>query len=203
MTLPKAVCVYCGSNFGTDDAYRRAAVDFGRILARKKIKLVYGGGGIGLMGEIARTVHDAGGHVTSIVPKALAQMEVQYEEADETIITDTMHERKGRMMARADAFVVLPGGIGTLEEMVEVLSWAYLDFHRKPIVVVNINNYWEPFLDLLRHIVAHQFARDELINGSQRHDMLLVAKDVEHVLPLIEAALAYRHADSLMSRAFN
>ncbi len=203
MTLPKAVCVFCGSNFGTDPAYAQAAGDLGQILAKKKVNLVFGGGNVGLMGKIANTVHKLGGHVTSIVPKAIAQMEDQFEDADETIVTDNMHDRKGRMFARSDAFIVLPGGIGTLEEIVEVLSWAYLAFHSKPIVLVNINNYWDPFLHLMQHLVDHEFARPHLVGSVTGNDVLLVADSAEQVLPLIEASLSYRYADKLMTPAYS
>ncbi len=203
MTLPRSVCVFCGSNFGTDPAYAQAARDLGQILAKKKVKLVFGGGNVGLMGEVARATHNLGGHVTSIVPKAIAQMELQFDEADEAIVTDNMHDRKGRMFARSDAFVALPGGIGTLEEVIEVLSWAYLAFHSKPIVLVNINNYWDPLLHLMKHLVDHEFARPQLLGSVTGNDVLLVADNADQVLPVIEAALAYRYADNLMAPAFS
>ncbi len=194
MTKPKAICVFCGSNSGTDSAYAKAAADFGRILARQQIRLVYGGGGTGLMGEVAKATHLAGGKITGIVPEAIAQIERQYENSDRKIVTKDMHERKAHMFQLADAFVVLPGGIGTLEEVVEVLWWAYLDFHAKPILLANINNYWQPFFDLIEHTIDQGFARPELLNGPSAHDALLVADSVEDIVPTIEAALKYRSA---------
>jgi len=175
----------------------------GRILAKNKVKLVFGGGNVGLMGEVARASHDAGGHVTSIVPKAIAQMERQFDAADETIVTDNMHERKGRMFARSDAFVVLPGGIGTLEEVIEVLSWSYLGFHAKPIILMNINNYWGPLLYLMTHLVDNKFAKPHLTGSVAGTDALMVADKVNEVLPMIKACLACRHAEAPLFPAYS
>jgi len=158
----KAVCVYCGSGHGTHPDYKRAAIELGEALAASGLRLVYGGGGLGLMGEVARATLGAGGAVTGIIPDFLSQHEQMLEDVDELIVTKDMHERKALMFDRSDAFVALPGGIGTLEELVEQLTWAQLGRHNKPIVVVNVNGFWDPFLDLLSHMRDEAFIRPNL-----------------------------------------
>ena len=192
MTRLQAVCVFCGSNFGTNGVYRQAATKFGKVLADNKIRLVYGGGGVGLMGATAEATHDAGGHVTGIGPQALARIELQYKGADEKIVTENMHDRKRNMFDLADAFVVLPGGIGTLEETVEVLSWAYLGFHHKPIVILNIDNYWKPFLGLIDHVIEQGFAKPDILKSPSPNEVMFVTKQVEDILPIITKALRDR-----------
>ncbi len=153
----KSVCVYCGSSFGNDEAYRQAARDLGQVLAGAGLRLVYGGGGVGLMGETARAVHDAGGRVLGVMPQFLRTREIIYD-AVETRVVENMHERKMMMFEEADAFVVLPGGIGTLEEVVELLSWRRLDLHKKPIIFLNTNGFWQPFFELIAKVQATGFA---------------------------------------------
>ena len=152
----KSVCVYCGSSFGTDPAYRQAAHDLGQILAGAGLRLVYGGGGVGLMGETARAVHDAGGKVLGIMPQFLRTREILYDDV-ETRIVANMHERKMMMFEESDAFIVLPGGVGTLEEVIELMSWRRLDLHKKPIIFLNVEGFWEPFFTLVEHTLKAQF----------------------------------------------
>ena len=190
MTKPQAITVYCGSRSGQRPAYEKAAQDLGHQLAKEKIRLVYGGGSIGLMGTIARAVHASGGQVTGVIPKALAQKEIKYEQADELIVTENMHQRRWEMFARADAFVVLPGGIGTLEEAIEILSWSYLKLHTKPMILLDIENYWRPFSALLDHCAQEGFISKTFIEGPAS-TALTTCDDVNEIVPLIEQALTY------------
>lgn len=182
MDLIKSVCVYCGSGLGRDPRHEAAARAFGEILAANKVGLVYGGGGMGLMGTVAKSVLEHGGHVTGIIPDFLVNREFMLKEAQEHIVTEDMHTRKRLMFEKADAFVALPGGIGTLEELVEQLTWAQLGRHKKPVVIANLNGYWEPLLAMLEHMTAHAFIRESLWAP------YLVAERIEDVLPMMEAA---------------
>jgi uncharacterized protein (TIGR00730 family) len=148
----KAVCVYCGSSNAADPAYLEAAFQIGGDFAKAGLKLVYGGGGVGLMGATARGAHEAGGKVLGIIPEFLRGREQPFDDV-ETVIVTSMHERKMMMFERSDAFVVLPGGIGTLEEIIELLSWRRLDLHRKPIVFHNPDGFWDPLFALLQHTI--------------------------------------------------
>jgi hypothetical protein len=183
MKLIKRVCVYCGSNQGHDPRFVAAARRFGEILAASQVGLVFGCGSIGLMGTVARAVHDHGGEVIGIIPEFLKSQERVFTDADEIIITADMHERKRLMFERADAFVALPGGIGTLEEVVEQLTWAQLGRHHKPILIANIAGFWDPLLVMLKHLLALGF-----LNG--RPLGYLVADEVEQILPELTAAAA-------------
>jgi uncharacterized protein (TIGR00730 family) len=156
------VCVYCGSGIGRNPAYVAAARELGRSLARAGVGLVYGGGGRGLMGETARAVLAEGGHVTGIIPRFLSQKEQMLRDVNELVLTEDMHERKKLMYQRSDAFVALPGGIGTLEELVEQLTWLQLGQHSKPVVLVNIDGFWEPLRALFDHMRAEAFIRQEM-----------------------------------------
>jgi uncharacterized protein (TIGR00730 family) len=149
MSKINAICVYCGSSPGADPAFVEAARGFGKILAKNEIRLVYGGGSIGLMGALASAVIYHGGAATGIIPEFLTAKERPLRLAQEQIITRDMHERKQTMFNRADAFVALPGGIGTLEELIEQMTWAQLGRHKKPILIANINGFWDPLLVLL------------------------------------------------------
>jgi uncharacterized protein (TIGR00730 family) len=160
--LVRNICVYCGSNTGTNPAYAEAARRLGRAVAMEGIGLVYGGGGLGLMGELARAAIAHGGRVTGIIPAFLSEREHMLREADELVVVEDMHQRKKLMFERADAFVALPGGIGTLEELVEQLTWAQLGRHTKPIVLVNIDGFWAPLLQLLRHMHEAAFIRPNM-----------------------------------------
>ncbi|HEY3793824.1 MAG TPA: TIGR00730 family Rossman fold protein, partial [Bradyrhizobium sp.] len=141
------VCVYCGSSPGNNPRFVEAASDFGKILAENKINLVYGGGSFGLMGALATSVLDHGGTVTGIIPEALVARERALKRVQEMVVTRDMHERKRLMFERSDAFVALPGGIGTLEELVEQLTWAQLLHHKKPVVLCSIDSFWNPLLE--------------------------------------------------------
>lgn len=155
----KSVCVYCGSAFGASEIYRQAAHDLGQVLAGAGLRLVYGGGNVGLMGETARAVHQAGGKVLGIMPQFLRGREILYDDV-ETRVVANMHERKMMMFEEADAFVVLPGGVGTMEEIVELLSWRRLDLHKKPVVFLNIDDFWRPFFALIEHTQKEGFTPD-------------------------------------------
>ncbi len=158
----QTICVYCGSGPGTDPRYVAAAKTLGHAIAGAGLGLVYGGGSLGLMGETARATLDNGGRVTGIIPAFLSQKERMLKDVDELIVVDDMHERKMLMFKRADAFVALPGGIGTLEELVEQLTWSQLGQHGKPVVIANIADFWSPFLSLLDHMRTQKFIRDGL-----------------------------------------
>lgn len=193
MSSIQNICVYCGSGPGTDPAFAAAAHAFGKILAENKIRLVFGGGSIGLMGAIATSVLNHGGEVTGVIPDFLIGREQPLSDIQELIITHDMHERKRVMFERSDAFVALPGGIGTLEELIEQLTWAQLGRHKKPILVANIGNFWEPLCALLDHMKSLAFIRANLeVN-------LLVAERVDDILPMIRnAARAIPEAEKLM-----
>ena len=156
MTTIKTVCVYCGSGPGTNPRFVEAAIAFGKALAENGIRLVYGGGSIGLMGAVATSVLDHGGTVTGIIPEFLTNRENALKRVQELIVTPDMHERKRLMFEHSDAFVALPGGVGTLEELVEQLTWQQLGRHTKPILLANIDGFWEPLLALLAHMRRHR-----------------------------------------------
>jgi uncharacterized protein (TIGR00730 family) len=180
----RKICVYCGSGPGNDPAYIKAAREFGEILARNGIGLVYGGGNVGLMGEIAHAVLAEGGTVTGIIPEFLVAREHAKGNVDHLIVTRDMHERKRKMFELADAFVALPGGVGTLEELVEQLTWAQLGRHKKPILVANIKGFWDPLCALIDHMKRIKFIRDDL------NFELLVADEVANFLPMLQQAMA-------------
>lgn len=155
------VTVYCASSGSVDAAYFEVAAEMGRLLANRGLSLVYGGGKVGLMGEVARAVHAEGGRVCGVIPEALKEKEgIAYELADELIVTKTMQERKRILFTKADAFVVLPGGFGTLEEFMEVLTLRQLGYHDKPLALVNTSSYYDPLLALFEHFFAERFAHD-------------------------------------------
>ncbi len=178
----RSVCVYCGSGPGLDPAYMAAARTLGHDLGNNGVRLVYGGGSLGLMGEVARATLAAGGEVTGIIPNFLCSKEQMLRSVDELIVTENMHERKMLMFERSDAFVALPGGIGTLEELVEQLTWAQLGRHEKPIVVANIEGFWTPFLHLLTHMKGDAFIRAGL------DIRFVVVNSADQILPAIQAA---------------
>src|SRR5438105_5011500 len=194
MSKIEAICVYCASGPGTNPAFMTSARQFGRIMAENNVRLVYGGGSMGLMGALAEGVLDHGGFVTGVIPDFLVNREHMLTRAQERIITRDMHERKRLMFERADAFVALPGGIGTLEELVEQLTWAQLGRHKKPILILNIDGFWEPLCALLDHMEKLEFIRAGLnVN-------LLVAERVADIVPkLQEAARAVGEAQKEMA----
>src|SRR5688500_13538460 len=162
MTLQPSVCGFCGSGPGRNPAYVAGAHELGHIIAKSGIGLVYGGGSNGLMGEVARSVQASGGRGLGIIPEFLSAKERIFTEANELVVTATMHERKMTMFERSDGFIVLPGGMGTLEELAEMSTWAQLDRHKKPIILCNIENYWQPLLVLLKHMRDEYFIRPGL-----------------------------------------
>ena len=190
------ICVYCGSGPGTDPAFVEAASAFGAILAKNGIGLVFGGGSVGMMGTIAKSVRDHGGGVTGIIPEFLVAREHAMRDADNLIVTRDMHERKRKMFEMADAFVAMPGGIGTLEEIVEQMTWVQLGRHRKPILLANIKGFWNPLCALIEHMKKLEFIRGDLSFD------LLVADKVADILPMLQkAALAAPESAKTMSAA--
>lgn len=181
-TKIKTICVYCGSGPGTNPRFVEAAKAFGKSLAENGIRLVYGGGSIGLMGAVATSALDHGGSVTGIIPDFLTARENALTRVQEMVVTPDMHERKRLMFERSDAFVALPGGIGTLEELVEQLTWKQLGRHTKPVLLANIDGFWEPLLALLAHMRATEFIRPSLSVD------ILKAERVEDILPRLRAA---------------
>ena len=178
-----SICIYCGSGKGADPAFERTAIDLGRLLAREGIRLVYGGGSLGLMGAAARACLEAGGKVSGIIPQFLVDRESMLPEVTELIVTADMHERKRLMFEHSDAFVALPGGIGTLEEVVEQMTWAQLGQHAKPIMLANIAGFWDPLVELLQHMKASAFIREgfDLSYG--------VADEIDQILPKMRKRL--------------
>jgi uncharacterized protein (TIGR00730 family) len=180
------ICVYCGSGSGNDPVFLDRAVAFGHAMAEEGFGLVYGGGNIGLMGAVAHAVLERGGHVTGIIPDFLTARERLLEDVQETIVVPDMHSRKRLMFEKADAFVALPGGIGTLEELVEQMTWAQLGQHSKPILLLNINGFWKPLLVLMAHMREQGFIRPGLELS------YLVAERVEDVIPMLRDAARRR-----------
>jgi uncharacterized protein (TIGR00730 family) len=184
MSKINTVCVYCGSGAGTNPRFIESARALGKTLAENRIRLVYGGGAVGMMGAVATSVLDHGGTVTGIIPGFLTAKENALKRVQEMIVTPDMHERKRLMFEHADAFVALPGGIGTLEELVEQLTWQQLGRHSKPVLLANIDGFWEPLLELIAHMRATQFIRANLSVE------ILKAERVEDILPRLQAAAA-------------
>lgn len=180
--LIRSVCVFCGSGFGSDPIFKQTAETLGRHFAQAGIRLVYGGGSHGLMGTIARSVLEHGGQVIGIIPDFLKSREVMLESAQEMIVTTDMHQRKQLMFDKSDAFVALPGGVGTLEELVEQLTWAQLGQHDKPILIANAAGFWKPLLVLLAHMREFHFIRQ----GLEVH--YLVSERVGEIVPMLEQA---------------
>lgn len=176
-----SVCVFCGSSDAADPALLDAASELGRALAAENLALIYGGGGVGLMGACARAAHEAGGKVLGIIPHFLKERERRLDVV-ETVVVASMHERKMMMFERSDAFVVLPGGIGTLEEVVELLSWRRLDLHGKPVVFYNPNGFWQPLFKLFQHTVD-----EHLTPPSFMHSWAAV-DEVEKIIPALRGA---------------
>lgn len=185
MNTIRSVCVYCGSSPGRNEIYAKAGHLLGRSIARAGLRLIYGGGTKGIMGAVAEGALKAGGRVTGIIPRFLINREATetaLDRLDELVITDNMHERKHRMFEKSDAFVALPGGIGTVEEIVEIITWAQLGHHRKPIVFGNVGGFWDPMLALLDHMTAEGF-----VHTAQRVKPLVV-DDPEAIVAAIMVA---------------
>ncbi|HXQ50108.1 MAG TPA: TIGR00730 family Rossman fold protein [Stellaceae bacterium] len=182
MALIKRIAVFCGSSGRVDEIYRAAATRLGVVLATSGIELIYGGGRVGLMGLLADAALASGGRVTGIIPTHLRDREVGHGGLNELIVVDSMHDRKRAMFERADAFVTLPGGLGTMDETLEIITWKQLTLHDKPILLVDVAGYWAPFLELLDHFVASGFA------GRATHQLYRVVARIEDVLPALAAA---------------
>lgn len=180
----KNICVYCGSGPGHNPAYADAARTLGKSMAEAGIGLVYGGGSLGLMGEIARSVLANGGHVTGIIPEFLSKREKMLTDVQELIVTHSMHERKQIMFEKSDAFVALPGGIGTLEELVEQLTWSQLGQHKKPVVLGDIEGFWAPLLSLVSHMREEAFIREGL------EVVLTTVQDAAQIVPTVQSMAA-------------
>lgn len=175
-----SVCLFCGASETADPSYTEAAYAFGKAAAEAGWRLVYGGGGVGLMGASARGAHEAGGRVVGIMPAFLRSRERLFDEV-ETVVVTSMHERKQLMYDQSDAFVVAPGGIGTLEEVVELLSWKRLDLHHKPVVFLNLNGFWNGFFELMKHSVAEGMTPPSFLNA------WTVAESVEEAMAQVQA----------------
>lgn len=181
MNLPKSVCVYCGASVRVSDVYKDAARSLGRLLADNGIELVYGGGRAGLMGIVADAALEAGGRVVGIIPDHLKALEVDHQGLSEIHVVDGMHPRKAMMVERSDAFVVLPGGMGTLDETFEVMTWKQLRLHDKPIVLVDADGFWQPLLGLIDHLIDTGFCQP----GHRR--LYSVVRDTSGVLDALRA----------------
>jgi hypothetical protein len=175
------ICIFCGSNVGKDEAYRAAAERTGTLLAQLGIELVYGGGHVGLMGVVADAALAEGGQVTGVIPRALSEREVEHRGLTSLVIVDSMHERKAEMAKRADGFIALPGGAGTLEEAFEQWTWAQLGIHQKPCGFLNIKGYFDPLRAMIERIVAEGFIRPEYA------DMLIFSEDPAHIISAFES----------------
>jgi uncharacterized protein (TIGR00730 family) len=177
MTPPElSICVYCGSRHGARASYTAAARSLGRAIGSRQWQLVYGGGKVGLMGEVADATLAAGGRVVGVIPESLKRLEVGHETLHELHVVPTMHVRKQMMAERADAFIALPGGIGTLEELYEVWTWRQLGYHDQPIGLLNVDGYYDDLLRFMRLSVTEGFL------GAQPHEMLVVGSDPEDLL---------------------
>jgi len=185
-TQIRSLCVYCGSSGRGRDSHHEAARRLGRLMAEAGVRLVYGGGRIGMMGLIADAVLAAGGEVVGIIPRFLDQVEVGHSGVSRMIVTDNMHERKERMAELADAFVILPGGLGTLDETFEILTWKQLQLHDKPVVIADIDGYWQPLVDLVDRMIEENYARPE------HRNMFRVVGSVDEVLPALEEMPEFR-----------
>ena len=185
----RSICIYCGSNVGVRTDYARTAETLGRLIAESGLRLVYGGGAVGLMGLLARAAMAAGGQVTGIIPQFLKDRELMLREVDDLIVTADMHERKKMMFDRADAFVALPGGIGTLEEVVEMMTWAQLDQHVKPVLILNLNGFYDPLVALFGRMREEGFL-SKAFAGSHSELPVTFVDAVEDIIPTIRAQLA-------------
>ncbi|HAX92171.1 MAG TPA: TIGR00730 family Rossman fold protein [Rhodospirillaceae bacterium] len=186
MTI-QSVCVYCGSSNRVDGVYKEAALAVGTALAEKKIHLVYGGGHVGLMGLVSDAVLAGGGTVTGIIPEHIRAHEMQHTGLTELIVVDDMHTRKNLMAEKADAFVVLPGGFGTLDEVFEILTWKQLGLHAKPVVFFNVHGFWNPAFQLIEHIIGNKFA------PADNHDLFASAGSIEDMFAALNAAPPLPH----------
>jgi uncharacterized protein (TIGR00730 family) len=186
----RSLCVFCGSRVGADPAYAAGAEELGRGLAARGVRLVYGGGSIGLMGVVMQSVLDHGGDVTGVIPEFLMRREVGNPALTELVVVDSMHERKQRMFELADAFAVLPGGLGTLDETIEIITWQQLRLHAKPIGLLSVAGYWRAYEALIDWIIDQGFADAGI------RDLFTVAEDVGSLLGALEDRAYAQAADS-------
>jgi uncharacterized protein (TIGR00730 family) len=177
----QSICVFCGSSPGRDPVYLAAATAFGRALAERRLRVVYGGGNVGLMGAVADGALAAGGEVVGVIPRALVEREVAHVRLTELIVVETMHQRKATMAERADAFVALPGGAGTLEELFEVWTWGMLGFHQKPCALFDVAGYYQPLLAFVERAEADGFLR------ADHRAMLSIETDVDRLIERLRA----------------
>jgi uncharacterized protein (TIGR00730 family) len=162
MVGKKSVCVFCGASNNVDKKFLDIGAEFGALLARRDITLIYGGGDCGVMGAVANSTMKAGGYAIGVFPRSLRNIENEHQSLTEITIVDTMHERKQNMFERADAFVVFPGGFGTMDEMFEIITWKQLMLHNKPVVIFNYQGYWDPLIALMKNIIENRFAKTEV-----------------------------------------
>ncbi|NDW51924.1 TIGR00730 family Rossman fold protein [Aliiroseovarius sp. PrR006] len=179
-----SICVYCGSRMGNDPAYRAAAEALGKALADNSWRLVYGAGDVGLMGEVAKAAQVAGANTFGVIPEHLLNWEVGKRDLTSFIVTENMHERKKVMFMNSDAVVVLPGGAGSLDEFFEILTWRQLGLHKKPILLLNVNGFWDPLVGLLDHVIGQGFAEDSL------KAFVTVVDDVDQAVAALRDALS-------------
>ncbi|MPS25310.1 TIGR00730 family Rossman fold protein [Pigmentiphaga sp.] len=177
-----AVCVYCGASAGSDPFFAEVARDFGRAVARRGMRLVYGGGSVGLMGHVANAALETGGQVTGVIPERLWEKEVGHKGLTDMYVVPTMHARKARMVELSDAFVALPGGFGTLDELFEVLTWQQIGYHSKPVGLLNANGYYDALLAFARHAHEQGFVR------AVHLEALIVDTDIDRLLDRLASA---------------
>lgn len=187
MASINSLCVYCGSSDRGPQTHHDAALRLGSIMAKSGIRLVYGGGRIGMMGRIADAVLDAGGEVVGIIPQFLEQVEVGHSGVTQLVVTDTMHDRKQKMAEMSDAFLIMPGGLGTLDETFEILTWKQLGLHEKPIIIADIDGYWRHLTELIDHMIAQSYARPE------HRQLFQVIDSIDELLPALSVLPAYDH----------
>jgi len=179
MTNPKSVCVFCGASNNVAKHFLDIGAEFGKILAQNDVTLVYGGGDCGIMGAVANATMQTGGHVTGVFPVSLRNIENEHASLSEIIIVDTMHARKQCMFERSEAFIVFPGGFGTMDEMFEIITWKQLLMHNKPVIIFNYQGYWDPLIALMENIIANGFAKREV------KEFYRVVDNVEDILTVL------------------
>lgn len=185
MAKIKSLCVYCGSSDRGSPTHHDAALRLGGLMAKAGIRLVYGGGRIGMMGRIADAVMERGGEVIGIIPQFLEQVEVGHSGVTQLIVTDNMHDRKQKMAEMSDAFLIMPGGLGTLEETFEILTWKQLGLHQKPIIIADIDGYWHHLTELIDHMIAESYAKEE------NRALFQVIDSIDELLPALSAMPAF------------
>ncbi len=192
MPLPKSICVFCGSHTGTNSIYAAAAGELGRQLAQSQVRLVFGGGHIGLMGVVADAVLAKGGEVTGVIPESLQQLELAHPQVEDMRVVDSMHTRKALMAELSEGFIALPGGLGTFEELFEILTWAQLDFHNKPVALLNLNDYYSPLIQLMDRSVREGFMKP------QNRKLLNVVETVDDLMNVFTNAETIRADDQAL-----